>query len=228
MKAVFDDALKGVYRDVEAVAPSEETVDYKQIATLGVGSLVAAIVSILGFFWTPFILVAVAGVVLGVLGLRKIARAPEEIGGFALTSTATALSVVLAISATCWRVYYFYHNAPPGYEIVEFDSMALTKDGEVAPEIAALNGRRVYVEGYMYPTKRHAGITDFNLVRTLGHCQYCSPGTNAADMIAVSMERGHEVNYRANKLTGVGGVLYVNENFRPGELPYSMKSDVFR
>ena len=228
MKAVFDDALKGVYRDVEAVAPSEETVDYKQIATLGVGSLVAAIVSILGFFWTPFILVAVVGVALGVLGLRKIMRAPEEIGGFALTSTATALCVILAISATCWRVYSFYHNAPPGYEIVEFDSMALTKDGEVPPEIAALNGRRVYVDGYMYPTKRHAGITDFNLVRTLGHCQYCSPGTNAADMIAVSMERGREVNYRANKLVGVGGVFYVNENFRPGELPYSMKADVFR
>jgi hypothetical protein len=106
--------------------------------------------------------------------------------------------------------------------------MALTKDGEVPPEIAALNGRRVYVDGYMYPTKRHAGITDFNLVRTLGHCQYCSPGTNAADMIAVSMERGREVNYRANKLVGVGGVFYVNENFRPGELPYSMKADVFR
>ena len=228
MKAVFDDALKGVYRDVEAVAPTEETVDYKQIATLGVGSLVAAIVSILGFFWTPFILVAVVGVALGVLGLRKIMRAPEEIGGFTLTSTATALSVLLAISATCWRVYYFYHNAPPGYEIVEFDSMALTKDGAVAPEIAALNGRRVYVEGYMYPTKRHAGITDFNLVRTLGHCQFCSPGTNPADMIAVSMERGNEVNYRANKLVGVGGVLYVAEDFRPGELPYPMKADVFR
>ena len=91
MKAVFDDALKGVYRDVEAVAPTEETVDYKQIATLGVGSLVAAVVSILGFFWTPFIAVALVGVALGVLGLRKIARAPEEIGGFALTSTATAL-----------------------------------------------------------------------------------------------------------------------------------------
>jgi hypothetical protein len=228
MKAVFDDALKGVYRDVEAVAPSEETVDYKQIATLGVGSLVAAIVSILGFFWTPFILVAVVGVVLGVLGLRKIMRAPEEIGGFALTSAATALSVVLALSATCWRVYSFYHNAPPGYEIVAFDSLAFTKDGEVPPEIVALNGRRIYVDGYMYPTKRHAGITDFNLVRTLGHCQYCSPGTNAADMIAVSMERGHEVNYRANKLVGVGGVFYVQEDFRPGELPYSMKADVFR
>jgi hypothetical protein len=36
------------------------------------------------------------------------------------------------------------------------------------------------------------------------------------------------VNYRANKLVGVGGVFYVNENFRPGELPYSMKADVFR
>jgi hypothetical protein len=47
-------------------------------------------------------------------------------------------------------------------------------------------------------------------------------------MIAVSMERGSEVNYRANKLVGVGGVLYVDENFRPGELPYSMKANVFR
>lgn len=228
MKVIFDDALKGAYRDVEAVAPIEETVDYKQIATLGVGSLVAAIVSILGFFWTPFIVVALVGVVLGTLGLRKIARAPEEIGGFALTTTATALSVVLALSATAWRVYSFYTNAPPGYEIVEFDSMALTKDGEVAPEIAALNGRKVYVEGYMYPTKRHAGISDFNLVRTLGHCQFCSPGTNPADMIAVSMERGREVNYRANKIVGIGGVFYVRDDFRPGELPYSMKADAFR
>ena len=134
----------------------------------------------------------------------------------------------MALSATCWRVYSFYTNAPPGYEIVDFDSLALTKDGAVAEEIAALNGRRVYIDGFMYPTKRHAGITDFTLVRTLGHCQYCTPGANPADMIAVSMERGHEANYRANKLVGVGGVFYVREDFRPGELPYSMKASVFR
>lgn len=230
MKAVFDDALKGAYHDFEAATPTEETVDYKQVATLGVGSLVAAVVAILGFFWTPFIAAAIAGIVLGVLGQRKIMRAPEEIGGAALTTTGLILSVVLAIAASSWRAYSYYCDAPPGYEIVEFDSMALDKDGRVPENIVALNGRKVYLTGYMYPTKKHAGIENFTLVRTLGHCQYCSPGTNPADMIAVAMERGQTVKYRANKTVSVGGILYVDPDFKDknGAIPYSMKVGVFR
>ena len=229
-EVIFDDALKGAYNDIEAGPTVEETVDYKQVASLGVGALVAAVFGILGFFWTPFIGASILGIVLGVLAQRKIMRAPEETAGGTLTLVALALSVVLTVSSTCWRVYAYYCSAPPGYAIVPFDSMALDKDGKVAENIQALDGHKVYIEGYMYPTKQHAGIENFTLVRTLGHCQYCSPGTNPADMIAVSMERGNTVKYRANKIVAIGGVLSVDPKFKdsPGAIPYSMRASIFR
>ena len=229
-KVIFDDALKGAYTDIEIEHSNEETVDYKQVTTLGVEALIASIFGILGFFWTPFILAAVLGLALGILAQRKIMRAPEEISGGVITTTAVILSAVLVVATTSWRVYSYYVSAPPGDQIVPFDNMALTKDGEIAEEIKLLDGHKVYIEGYMYPTKQHAGIESFTLVRTLGHCQYCSPGTNPADMIGVQMERGHTVKYRANKVVAVGGVLSVNPNWRgeSGTIPYTMKASVFR
>lgn len=229
-KVIFDDALKGAYTDFNVEQPKEETVDYKQVTSLGVGALVAAVFGILGFFWTPFILASALGLTLGVLAHRKIMRAPEEISGGTMTTVAVILCAILLVASISWKVYAYNVSAPPGYQIVPFDDMALTKDGDVASEIAALDGHKVYIEGYMYPTKRHAGIESFTLVRTLGHCKYCSPGTNPADMIAVRMERGQTVKYKANKLVAVGGVLTVDPNWRneSGAIPYSIKANVFR
>ncbi len=229
MKRIFDDALKGAYNNIEVAQNSEETVDYKQVATLSVGALVAAVFGLLGFFWTPFIAASLIGLTLGILAYRKIMRAPDEITGGKLAIIAIATSAILAISSTCWRTYTYFNSAPPGYVIVPFDSMALTKDGEIDEKILELDGRKVYIEGFMYPTKQHAGIENFTLVRTVGHCQYCSPGQTPADMIAVQMERGHTVKYRANKSVAVGGVLYVDPNWRQeqGAIPYSMKASVF-
>ncbi len=231
MKSViFDDALKGAYTDVEVSAQVEETIDYKQVASLGVGSLVAAVFGILGFFWKPFIIASLLGIVFGVLAKRKILRAPEEVAGGSLTTIGLTTSVVLLITSIGWQTYSFYYSAPPGYVILPFDDMALDKDGKVPETIQALDGHKVYIEGYMYPTKQHAGIENFTLVRTLGHCQYCSPGSNPADMIGVTMERGQDVKYRANKTVAVGGVLSVDPNFRnrPGMIPYTMKASIFR
>ncbi len=229
-KVIWDDALKGSYSDVDAGVRVDETVDYKQVASLGVGSLVAAVFGILGFFWKPFIIASILGITLGILAKRKIMRAPDEISGGTITTVGLALSAVLLVSSLCWQVYSYYSSAPPGYAVVPFDTMALDKDGKVPENIVALDGHKVYIEGYMYPTKQHAGIENFTLVRTLGHCQYCSPGTNPADMVAVTMERGHDVKYRANKIVAVGGVLTVDPKFRdkPGMIPYAMKASIFR
>ena len=224
----FDDALRGIYRDTDEVGGDEQTVDYKEINTLSIVSIVAAVLSILGFFFKPFILLALVGVVLGWLSFRKILHAPEEQGGMVLATTGMGLAFLIGVSATIFQVWYYYHNAPPGYEVVDFDSMSLGKTGKVRPEILALDHKKVYITGYMFPTDRHAGIEDFQLVRLLAHCKFCSPGTNPADMIAVSMENGMSVTYRANKIVGVGGILYVDPKFKPGELPYSMEANVFR
>ena len=229
MKTEFDDALKGIYHDHDEVQADERTVDYKEVGTLAVGSVVAALLSILGFFWIPFIALSLVGLVLGFLALRKILDAPEEVTGFGLTTAGMVMSVVIGISAVIFQTWYYYHNAPPGYQVVEFDSMAFdAKTGKVKDEILALDGKKIFIKGYMYPTNRLSGIEDFTLVRTLGHCKFCSPGNNPADMIAVEMEKGMEVSFRANKLVSVGGIFYVEPDYKPGEIPYSIDANVFR
>lgn len=224
----FDDALKGIHRVTDEVSGDEQTVDYKEINTLAVISIVAAVVSALGFFFKPFILLAAVGFILGYLAFRRILRASEEQGGMVLATAGMGLAFLIGVSASIFQVWYYYHNAPPGYEVVEFDSMGFDKKGKVRPEILALDGKKVYITGYMYPTDRHSGIESFQLVRLLAHCKFCSPGTNPADMIAVDLENGMTVSYRANKIVGVGGILYIDPNFKPGEIPYSMEADVFR
>ncbi len=229
-KNLFDAALNGSFTDYTSAQQQEETIDYKQVASYAVGSIVAAVFGILGFFWKPFVIASLVGVIFGVLAKRKIMKAPDEIAGGGLSTIGLFASSLLLISSVCWQAYTIYYSAPPGYVVLPFDNMALDKDGKVLDDIAALDGHKVYIEGYMYPTKQHAGIENFTLVRTLGHCQYCSPGTNPADMIAVTMERGQAVKYRANKTVAVGGVLSVDPKFkdRPGSIPYTMKASVFR
>lgn len=227
-KTEFSDALRGVYRDVDEVNGDEQTVDYKEVNALAILSVVLAVVSGLGFFFKPFIFLAIVGFLLGFLALRKILRAPEELSGMIPATLGMGLGILVGLSATIFQVWYYYHNAPPGYEVVEFDSLGFDKKGKIRPEILALDGKKVYITGYMYPTDRHAGIENFQLVRLLAHCKLCSPGTNPADMIAVNLENGMTVSYRANKIVGVGGILYVDPNFKPGEIPYSIEADVFR
>ncbi len=229
MKTEFDDALKGVYHEYDEVQGDEQTTDYKQIGTLAVCSLVAGLASALAFFWISFLILSVVGLVLGILALRKMLDAPEEIGGFALTTAGIAVSLVIGISAGIWQTWLYYHTAPSGYLVVNFDDMGINpKTGKIPDHIAELDNRKIYVRGYMYPTNRQSGIEDFTMVRTLAHCKFCSPGTNPADMIAVELEKGMAVNFRANKPVFVGGILHVDTNFKSGEIPYSIEANIFR
>ncbi|MDD3588328.1 MAG: DUF3299 domain-containing protein, partial [Thermoguttaceae bacterium] len=136
---------------------------------------------------------------------------------------------VIGISAGIWQTWLYYHTAPSGYLVVNFDDMGINpKTGKIPDHIAELDNRKIYVRGYMYPTNRQSGIEDFTMVRTLAHCKFCSPGTNPADMIAVELEKGMAVNFRANKPVFVGGILHVDTNFKSGEIPYSIEANIFR
>ena len=229
MKTEFDDALRGIYHDYDEVHGDEQTTDYKQIGTLAVCSLVIGLVSILAFFWISFLPLTVLGLVLGIIALRRILAAPEETTGLYLTSAGIAVSFLVGVGATGWQTWLYYHAAPSGYEVVNFDSMVINHNtGKVPDDILALDNRKVFIKGYMYPTNRQSGIEDFTMVRTLAHCKFCSPGTNPTDMIAVELEKGMTVNYRANKTVSVGGILHVDPNFKSGEIPYSIEANIFR
>ena len=230
MKIEFDDALRGVYADRDEIQ-QEQTTDYRQVAAYSVGAFVLGILSAVTFLHWVLVILPVSGIVFGIIGLRKILHAPDEVGGFTLTICGIVLSLVFWAGGYSWLAYSYFHSIPAGYIRVDFLSMAADpKTGKLPDHILQLaaDGEKIFVTGYMYPGRKMAGIEDFTLVRAKEHCKFCTPTTNAYDMIYVHMIDGQRVSYRTRAVR-VGGVLSVDPDYRlRGTAPYSIDADVFR
>jgi len=230
MKTEFDDALRGIYADHDEVQ-QEQTTDYRQVAAYSVGAFVFGILSAITFLHWALAILPIVGLMLGIIGLKKILHAPDEIGGFTLTVSGITLSVVFWVGGYSWLAYSYYYSIPAGYISIHFLELAAdSKTGKLPEKILKLaeNGEKIFITGYMFPPPKMVGIENFTLVRTTEHCKFCSPTMNPCDMISVHMIDGQRVSYRTRTVR-VGGVLSVNTNYAlTGTAPYSIDADVFR
>ncbi len=230
MKTEFDDALRGIYADHDEIQ-QEQTTDYRQVAAYSVGAFVFGILSAVTFLHWALAFLPILGLTLGIIGLRKIFHAPDEVGGFTLTVSGIVLSSVFWIGGYGWLAYSYFYSIPTGYIPIHFlELVADSKTGKLPEKILKLaeDGEKVFITGYMYPTRKMAGIEDFTLVRTTEHCKFCSPTKNPCDMINVHMIDGIRVSYRTRTVR-VGGVISVDPNYALlGTAPYSIAADVFR
>lgn len=193
---------------------------YRPVPPLAPISLFLGICSIAGFLGVPCLAIGLVGGVLGLFALWQIRRAAGEMGGKLVASVGTGLSIVLLLSASSYHAYAYVTEVPEGYERVSFNELAKHAPEfaqgkiEIAPEVAALDGKPIYIKGYMYPTRQLTGISEFLLVKDTGQC--CFGGSpKPSDMIVVRFQDGMTVNHREQQLVGVAGV------FRAGELAQS-------
>jgi len=230
MKTEFDDALRGVYADRDEIQQEQKT-DYRQVAAYSVSAFVFAILSAMTFLHWALAILPICALVLGIIGLKKILHAPDEVGGLTLSVGGIALASVFWVGGYGWLTYSYFYSIPAGYVYVSFLELAGDpKTGQLPDHILKLaeDGEKIFIAGYMYPGRKMAGIEDFMLVRATEHCKFCSPTQNPFDMIAIHMIDGQRVSYRT-RLVRVGGVLSVNLDYAlTGTAPYSIDADVFR
>jgi hypothetical protein len=86
-----------------------------------------------------------------------------------------------------------------------FDRAMLT------PKVESLFGKRIRIRGYMYPTLRKKGLTQFVLVRDNMECCF-GPGAALFDCILVTMAPGKTAEYSIRPIA-------VEGEFRLEELP---------
>lgn len=230
MKTEFDDALKGMHADYDEAQPDESS-EYRSIGVLSITSLILGILSVLTFLWWPLALIPIAGIGFGVFAVKKILHAPDEVGGFELATLGIAVSSVFLIAGLAWQGWAYYHTVPSGYVKIDFSELAPDpKTKKISDKIMHLveDEQRIFIEGYMYQTRRLTGLDYFNLVRTVEHCKFCSRADNPFDMIDVKMSSGLTADYRTRAVR-VGGVLRFDEKYaEKGDLPYTLEADVFR
>ena len=228
MTQEFDESISKITK--EEISGRGITVGYRAVSVLAVIAFVLSLFTPLMLLSNWFVIFPLIGALCGIFGLYNILSCPFDYTGRGFALGGIIFSFVLGIAAMGWGIYLYYFNIPYGYTAVSFVELRPDEKTNRLPEhILKLveEQRKIYIRGYMYPGRQLSGIQNFMLVRTQEHCKFCSPEQNPFDMVSIHCTGELRAQFRT-KIVNVGGTLYVNEDFRYGELPYHIEADLFR
>jgi hypothetical protein len=222
----------------------EEALHYRALHT---GALIGLVLGVLSVFVviaaastldgcllvTP---IPVLGMFMSLRALAKIRREPEAFTGRTIAWIGFALSFVFLTIGVGYGVYIYWNEVPDGYSRISFNTMKPDEIQErasilVPPEITALNGKKVFVKGYIRPSSISGtqGIDRFLLVRDNNQCCFGDLSkVKYYDQIDVKLLGSLQVEYKEGAIYRVAGILSIDPgNANPGarEAVFSLKAD---
>jgi hypothetical protein len=214
MPSEFEDELLGTYIEHEEYEEDPGT-GYRWLNPWAVASVFFGLLSLLTVLGWKLAVVPLIGICLGVLALRQIGRAGEEMLGYRVAVAGIGLSVLMW-GVGYGRLFYVYRTqAPPGYRAISYEDLEPDPNNpdEVIPQLAFdLVDSRVFLKGYMYPGRQQTGITSFLLCRDDGVCSYCKPNPDPTDLVQINLVTGLEANYTTHLISLGGKFSVVNED----------------
>jgi hypothetical protein len=216
-------------------------IEYRPLNTAAVASVVFGLLSALvivagrdslesALIMAPIPLV---GMALGVKSLRRINAEPDVMKGRGAAIAGAALSASFLIGGIAYAGYVRATEVPPGYLPTSFADFKpnendLRGDHVVPPDVAALEGKKVFIKGYFRPdsSRYTSNVREFLLVRDNNQCCFGDLSTvQFFDQIAVATADGLTVDY-STRLFRMGGRLHIKpENAGSGLPVYILEAD---
>jgi hypothetical protein len=229
--------------DSYETADAEETIQYRAIHTGAIIGLVLGLLSactiVTAFSSIESCLMVVPIPLLGMfVSLRswsRIRREREQFTGAWLALAGFVLSLAFLTIGLGYGGFVYATEVPDGYARISFDRMKPTEYQErsgvaVPPEIAELDGKRVFIKGYIRPDSVAVprGIDRFLLVRDNNTCCFGDLSKiKYHDQIDVKMDGPLRVDFSQSTIR-IGGVLKIrpeNVALGPGAPVFSLKAD---
>jgi hypothetical protein len=207
-----------VYRPIPASAP----------LAAGAGALAC-----LGPIWhfaegiSPLSIVAwtcvcAAAGVLGLLTLSKIRKTEGAFSGAKTAAIGVVLGGVAALSNVGVAALLITNEVPDGFAAINFTSDISQKgfgeDNVLHPEIVAMNGKKIYLRGFMYRGKQRIGLNSFVIVKDNLQCCF-GRQPNQSDMVEVFLPAGETFDLELG-LTGVAGTFRTSNARSQSELQF--------
>lgn len=187
-----------------------EFVQYKALSTSAIAGLVLGLLSFLAFFGWALGLVPMLGIAVSLIGIRSIKARPDELTGLALARTGFTLSLVMLLAGWGMLGYIYATEVPEGYTRITYGELQPDRQvrGQLVPPSALeLDGKRVFIKGYMYPGARQFGIQEFILCRDRGDC--CFGGNpKLTDRVKVNLPGSLKTEF-STRVVKVAGVFHV-------------------
>lgn len=230
--------------EMESVGDVEDTLQYRALHTGAVVGFVLALMlsvfTIISAGGSPeaCIMVAALNAVPLSVCLWSLGRMRREVDlytGRPLAVIGLIISAASLFGGVGCGSYVYATEVPDGYTRISFGGMKpdeIQQRGSVLvpPDIAALDGKKVFIRGYIRPDSISVskGIDRFLLVRDNNQCCFGDISTiKYYDQIDVDMEGSRRVDYH-DGIFRMGGVLRVQpENLGkgPGVPVFSLKAD---
>ena len=218
-------------RPLEMAPVDSAGAKYREVNRAAVFSLILGSLSILLALSWAFVVLPILAVYLGRRALRQMNRSPELFTGESLAWTGMGLALVFFLAGGAWLMFVRAQEVPHGYQRVDMTELqpdpavAMTADGKLVlpPEVLKLDGKKVYIKGYMIPTRQQLRLKQFFLCPTNGTCQYHPPKPRPTEIIRVKVVGDVIANYTPQPV-GIGGILHVDPE-NPQKMPYSMEVD---
>ena len=202
---------------------------YRAITLWAVLSLICGVASatMIFFRWLAIPL-PLAAIYFGMKALGHIERVPEEYSGRRLAQVGIGLGAGLGILLSGWLIF-FGSIVPHGYQVLNWADLEPNDKHEIVPptalELADPEKKiKVYVSGYMLPSRQQTGLTEFSICRTSDQCRFASQlGYRPTDLIHIELTGDLTMDYTTHEI-GVGGLFHVDLGSLKGT-PYSVKGD---
>lgn len=220
---------------IELESPAADVYEkYRALSTSAVASLIVGLLSCLALFDWMLVAIPAVGILLALLSLVKIRRHRDELTGAGLARAGLALSVLFAVLGPARLTYEYVTELPEGYERVSYARLQPDESqiGQLVPPSAlALEGKRIFIKGYVYPGREKDGIRRFLLVRDQGEC--CFGGNpKITDRIFVTLEDPLRLTY-TSRIHKLGGTFHVEAHDSTiddatGGVFYHLKADYLK
>jgi hypothetical protein len=184
---------------------------YRALSPAAVASLVAGGLSIASFLSPLFWVIPVLGVLLATVAIQRIRSDPENITGRKLALAGLLLSAVFGGLGAAWQTYAYVSEVPDGYQRISYSQLqpeSAASPTAIPGSARLLDGKKVFIKGYMYPGAQRSGIREFVLVRDQGTCCFGGPTPKLTDMIQVRLKKPLSVDY-TTAIRSFAGVFHV-------------------
>jgi hypothetical protein len=229
--------------DFEAAQLTDEMPQYRAVHTgaiiglaLGVVSVFMVVTALNSFEGCLLVApIPALGIAVSARSLAKIRTEPERYTGRPIALLGLALSLFFLIGGLGYGGYVYATEVPEGYARISFNGMRPDELQQrsgviVPPEIAALDGQKIFIKGYIRPDSISVsrGIKNFLLVRDNNQCCFGDLSKiNYYDQMYVDMVGSQTVDY-SQGVFRIGGVLKIEpQNLARGTLVpvFSLKAD---
>ncbi len=198
--------------DTPAFREEESEVDYDQYRTLSSASVAALVLSLLSLsalltdLSVSLLVIPVVGVLFGLYALRGVLKESDHLTGAGMATFSVGLSALIFFIATTMHIVIYATEVPDGYQRVSFWDLRSGGKETGPPEgiREKLDGKKIFIKGYVYPHDKRYGLTEFVIIPDLNTC--CFGGQpDLTDMIEVTVSKENAIDFNRSRrrLTGV-------------------------